>query len=163
MFSFLKRILSHRVHIRKSEKTTIPVKSSTVRLLRSEVKKYPVEGTDKFCYSKHDCFIHDQDKAWECINGYHTCAVDSQIDFEQAKSISKSFTLNIHDLNCRENYKSLITMSLRYPLEDANGSLITWQLHDGSIITECLKYRISKRDRSSRYYRDDDEVVRQNL
>jgi len=120
------------------------VKSRTARLLRSEEKKYPVEDTGKFRYSKLDFFVDDQDTVWECINGYHTCAVDSEIDFEQAKSMSKSFAINISDLNCRENYKSLKTMSLKHPLENAHGSVITWRLHDGSFVTECLKYRISK-------------------
>lgn len=143
MLSFLKRILPQRV--REPEKATIPVKSSTVRLLRSEVNKHPVEGgTGKFLYSKLDFFVDDQDAVWECINGYHTCAFDSEIDFEQAKSMSKSFTINIHDLNFRGNYKSLKTMSLKHPLEDAHGSMITWLLHDGSFITECLKNRNAK-------------------
>ena len=144
MLSFLKRILPQRV--REPEKATIPVKSSTVRLtlLRSEVSKYPVEDTGKFIYSRLDFFVDDQDAIWECINGYHTCAVDSGIDFEQAKSMSKSFTINVHDLNFRENYKSLKTMSIRHPFEDAHSSMITWRLHDGSFITECLKNRNAK-------------------
>jgi len=140
MLSFLKRILPQRV----LKKATIPVKSSTVRLLRSEMNKYPVKGTGKFRYSKLDFFADDLDPVWECINGYHTCAVDSQIDFEQAKAMSKSFTINISDMDCRENYKSLETMSLTHPLEDAHGSAITWRLHDGSFVTECLKYRNAK-------------------
>lgn len=117
------------------------MKSSTIRLLRSVVEKHPVEGTGKFLYSKLDFFGDDQDTVSECINGYHTCAVDAQIDFEQAKSMSKSFKINIHDLNCRKNYKSLEAMSLIHPLEDARGSMITWRLHDGSFITECTKKR----------------------
>ena len=140
MLSFLKRIFPQRV----LKKANIPVKSSPVRLLRSEVSKYPVKGTDKFHYSKLDFFVYDQDPIWECINGYHTCPVDSQIDFEQAKSMSKSFTLNKSDMNCRKNYKSLEAASLIHPLEDARGSAITWRLHDGSFITECTKYRNAK-------------------
>lgn len=140
MLTLLKRILPQRV----LKKANIPVKSSTVRLLRSEVNKYPVKGTGKFHYSKLDFFVDDQDPVWECINGYHTCAVDSQIDFEQAKSMSKSFTLNKGDMNCRKNYKSLKAESLIHPLEDAHGSAITWRLHDGSFITECLKIRNAK-------------------
>ena len=140
MLTFLKRILPKR----ELKKANIPVKSSTVRLMRSEVNKNPVEGTDKFRYSKFDFFVDDQDTVWECINGYHTCAVNSQIDFEQAKSMSKSFKITINDLNCRENYKSLEPMSLKHPLEDAHGSAITWRFHDGSFITECLKNRNAK-------------------
>jgi len=140
MFSFLKRILPQRV----LKKANIPVKSSPVRLLRSEVSKHPVEGTGKIFYSKLDFFGNDQDTVSECINGYHTCAVDSQIDFEQAKSISKSFTINISDLNSGKNYKSLQAMSLIHPLEDARGSAITWRLHDGSFVTECTKKRNTK-------------------
>jgi hypothetical protein len=144
MLPFLKRLLPKRVRIWEPEKTNDSVKSSTVRLLKSEVTRHPVKGTDKFHYSKLDFFVDDQDPVWECINGYHTCAVDSQIDFEQAKSISKSFTVNINDMNCRENYKSLQTASLIHPLEDASGSTITWRLHDGSFITEYTKYRNAK-------------------
>ncbi len=105
---------------------------------------YPVKGTGKFHYSKLDYFVDDQDPVWECINGYHTCAVDSQIDFKQAKSMSKSFTLNKSDMNFRENYKSLEAMSLIHPLEDAHGSASIWRLQDGSFITECLKNRNAK-------------------
>ena len=108
------------------------------------MNKYPVEATGKFIFSKHDFFVDDRDTVWERINGYHTCAVDSEIDFEQAKSTSNSFTINIHDLNNKKNYKSLETMSLIHPIEDAHGSCITWRLHDGSFITECLKYRRAK-------------------
>ena len=144
MLSFLKRISPQCLCIRKSEKETIPVKSSTVRLLQSEVSKYPGKETGKVIYSKHDFFVDDQDAVWERIIGYHTCAVDVEIDFEQAKAMSKSFTITINDLNDRENYKSLENMSLRHPLEDAHGSCITWRLHDGSFITEYLKYRRAK-------------------
>lgn len=144
MLSFLKRKFLKCARLWEPEKTNIRVKSRTDRLLKSEVTRHPIKGTDKFHYSKLDFFVDDQDPVWECINGYHTCAVDSQIDFEQAKAMSKSFTINIRDLNCRENYKSLETMSLIHPLEDAHGSAITCRLHDGSFVTECLKYRNTK-------------------
>lgn len=137
MLSFLKRILPQRVF----KKAVIPVKSHTVRLLRSEVSKFPIEGTGKFHYSKHDFFVDDQDPVHECINGYHTCAVDSNIDFEQAKTISKSFAINFSDLDCRKNYKSLKTMYVKHPLEDAHSSAITWLLQDGSFVTQVLKNR----------------------
>ncbi len=137
MFSFLKRILPQRV----LKKANIPARSSSVRLLRSEVNKHLVKDTGKFFYSKLDFFVDDQDPVWECINGYHTCAVDSQIDFEQAKSMSKAFTFNKSDMDNRENYKSLEHKSLIHPLEDVRGSWITWRLHDGSFVTEHLTYR----------------------
>jgi hypothetical protein len=149
MLSFLKRILPERVRTGDPKKTTTPVKSSTVRLLKSEVSRHSIKGTDKIHYSKLDFFVDDQDPVWERIDGYHTCAVDSQIDFEQAKTISKSFTINIRDMDRRENYKSLETMSLMHPLEDAHGSAITWRLHDGSFVTECIKNRNTKTQKSA--------------
>lgn len=114
-------------------------KKQSVRLWRSEVKKYLDPEYELYRFSRFNHYIDENDELYEFIEGSHTVLVDDSVPYEVAANLSISFKDNSNEFE----KKLLEHQSLVNPTKGTRGSTYKWIFEDGSLMTSLSSQRHS--------------------
>lgn len=143
--------LSRRIEVKnmfhKKLQLWLENKKKGYRCVKSEIMKYPENGTGMFRFAKHQHYFSKRDHRGVLMRGYYTAPVGDEMDFESASLDAMSFKF-IRDDTKAQRRKPYVAVSHYLISYDKNNNIRTegteWNFEDGSFIVELVALSESK-------------------